>query len=53
MIGTREEWIAARRELLDKEKELTHRTPRGRPAREELGDWPRRHDEYEEAVHAG
>jgi predicted dithiol-disulfide oxidoreductase (DUF899 family) len=33
--------------------QLLDRTPRGRPAREELGDWPRRHDEYEEAVHAG
>jgi predicted dithiol-disulfide oxidoreductase (DUF899 family) len=27
MIGTREEWLAARRELLDKEKELTRRAP--------------------------
>ena len=33
--------------------QLLDGTPRGRPAREELGDWPRRHDEYEEAVHAG
>jgi len=33
--------------------QLLDRTPSGRPAREELGDWPRRHDEYEEAIHAG
>jgi predicted dithiol-disulfide oxidoreductase (DUF899 family) len=25
-VGTREEWLAARRELLDREKELTHRS---------------------------
>jgi predicted dithiol-disulfide oxidoreductase (DUF899 family) len=31
--------------------QLLDRAPRGRGG--ELGDWPRRHDEYEEAVHAG
>jgi predicted dithiol-disulfide oxidoreductase (DUF899 family) len=33
--------------------QLLDRTPKGRPSREDLGDWPRRHDEYEEAIHAG
>jgi predicted dithiol-disulfide oxidoreductase (DUF899 family) len=33
--------------------QLLDRAPMGRPAREELGDWPKRHDEYEEALHAG
>ena len=33
--------------------QLLDRTPYGRRPREELGDWPLRHDEYEEAVHAG
>jgi predicted dithiol-disulfide oxidoreductase (DUF899 family) len=33
--------------------QLLDRAPFGRPAREELGDWPKRHDEYEEALHAG
>jgi hypothetical protein len=37
MIGTREEWFASCR----------------RPSREELGDLPRRNDEYEEVIHAG
>ena len=31
--------------------QLLDRTPKGRG--DELGDWPRRHDEYEEAIHAG
>jgi predicted dithiol-disulfide oxidoreductase (DUF899 family) len=31
--------------------QLLDRAPKGRG--EELGDWPRRHDEYEEAIHAG
>jgi predicted dithiol-disulfide oxidoreductase (DUF899 family) len=31
--------------------QLLDRTPKGRG--HELGDWPRRHDEYEEAIHAG
>jgi predicted dithiol-disulfide oxidoreductase (DUF899 family) len=44
MIGTREEVLDARQQLLD-------RTPKGRG--EALGGWPRRHDEYEEAIHAG
>ena len=33
--------------------QLLDRAPMGRPSREELGDWPKRHDEYEEALHAG
>jgi predicted dithiol-disulfide oxidoreductase (DUF899 family) len=33
--------------------QLLDRAPMGRPAREELGDWPKRHDEYEEALNAG
>jgi predicted dithiol-disulfide oxidoreductase (DUF899 family) len=33
--------------------QLLDRAPMGRPARKELGDWPKRHDEYEEAIHAG
>jgi len=33
--------------------QLLDRTPKGRGSREELGDWPRRHDEYEEVIHAG
>jgi predicted dithiol-disulfide oxidoreductase (DUF899 family) len=33
--------------------QLLDRAPTGRPSREELGDWPKRHDEYEEALHAG
>jgi predicted dithiol-disulfide oxidoreductase (DUF899 family) len=33
--------------------QLLDRAPKGRGSREELGDWPRRHDEYEEALHAG
>jgi predicted dithiol-disulfide oxidoreductase (DUF899 family) len=33
--------------------QLLDRAPMGRPPREELGDWPKRHDEYEEALHAG
>jgi predicted dithiol-disulfide oxidoreductase (DUF899 family) len=33
--------------------QLLDRAPMGRPPREELGDWPKRHDEYEEAIHAG
>jgi predicted dithiol-disulfide oxidoreductase (DUF899 family) len=42
-IGTREEWLAARLELLAAEKELT---PLGR---NESGLWWRRHDEYDDA----
>jgi predicted dithiol-disulfide oxidoreductase (DUF899 family) len=33
--------------------QLLDRAPMGRPSREELSDWPKRHDEYEEALHAG
>jgi predicted dithiol-disulfide oxidoreductase (DUF899 family) len=33
--------------------QLLDRAPKGRGSPEDLGDWPRRHDEYEEAVHAG
>ncbi len=33
--------------------QLLDRAPMGRPSREELADWPKRHDEYEEALHAG
>jgi predicted dithiol-disulfide oxidoreductase (DUF899 family) len=33
--------------------QLLDRAPMGRPSREELADWPKRHDEYEEAIHAG
>jgi predicted dithiol-disulfide oxidoreductase (DUF899 family) len=33
--------------------QLLDRAPQGRGSREELGDWPLRHDEYEEALHAG
>jgi predicted dithiol-disulfide oxidoreductase (DUF899 family) len=33
--------------------QLLDRAPMGRPAREELGDWPKRHDEYEEVLNAG
>jgi predicted dithiol-disulfide oxidoreductase (DUF899 family) len=33
--------------------QLLDRAPKGRGSREDLGDWPRRHDEYEEAVHVG
>jgi predicted dithiol-disulfide oxidoreductase (DUF899 family) len=33
--------------------QLLDRAPTGRPSREELSDWPKRHDEYEEALHAG
>ena len=33
--------------------QLLDRTPKGRGSRDDLGDWPRRHDEYEEAIHAG
>ena len=33
--------------------QLLDRAPMGRPSREQLGDWPKRHDEYEEALHAG
>jgi predicted dithiol-disulfide oxidoreductase (DUF899 family) len=33
--------------------QLLDRAPKGRGSREELGDWPLRHDEYEEALHAG
>jgi len=29
MTGTRKEWLAARRELLEAEKELTHTSPSG------------------------
>lgn len=32
--------------------QLLDRAPKGR-GRDELGDWPLRHDEYEEALHAG
>jgi predicted dithiol-disulfide oxidoreductase (DUF899 family) len=33
--------------------QLLDRAPMGRPSGEELSDWPKRHDEYEEAIHAG
>jgi len=60
VIGTREEWLAARTSLLAEEKEHTRRsdelarkrqalldrTPQGRGADPEGG--PRRHDEYHE-----
>ncbi|MFW0754964.1 hypothetical protein ACN1C3_09435 [Pseudomonas sp. H11T01] len=39
MTGTREEWLAARLELLEAEKALTRRN--------ETGPWWRRHDEYD------
>jgi predicted dithiol-disulfide oxidoreductase (DUF899 family) len=57
MIGTREEWLsdelARQRQALPwvpVEREYEFEAPEGTPG---LGDWPRRHDEYEEAVHAG
>jgi predicted dithiol-disulfide oxidoreductase (DUF899 family) len=40
VAGTREEWLAARVELLESEKELT----RGRG--DSFENWPRRHDKY-------
>jgi predicted dithiol-disulfide oxidoreductase (DUF899 family) len=46
MIGTREEWIAARRELLDKEKELTRRSDELARERREL-PWVPVEEEYE------
>jgi predicted dithiol-disulfide oxidoreductase (DUF899 family) len=33
--------------------QLLDRAPKGRGSHEDLGDWPRRHDEYEEAVNVG
>jgi predicted dithiol-disulfide oxidoreductase (DUF899 family) len=33
--------------------QLLDRAPMGRPSGEELSDWPNRHDEYEEVIHAG
>ena len=33
--------------------QLLDRTPKGRPSRDELDGWPRRHDEYKETTHAG
>jgi predicted dithiol-disulfide oxidoreductase (DUF899 family) len=46
MIGTREEWLAARRELLDKEKELTRRGDELARERREL-PWVPVEEEYE------
>ena len=46
MIGTREEWLAARRELLDKEKELTRRSDELARERREL-PWVPVEKEYE------
>jgi predicted dithiol-disulfide oxidoreductase (DUF899 family) len=46
MIGTREEWLAARRELLDKEKELTRRSDELARERREL-PWVPVEEEYE------
>jgi predicted dithiol-disulfide oxidoreductase (DUF899 family) len=46
MIGTREEWLAARRELLDKEKELTRRSDELARERREL-PWVAVDKEYE------
>src|SRR5215207_6606179 len=46
MIGTREEWLAARRELLDKEKELTRRSDELARERREL-PWVPIEEEYE------
>jgi len=57
--GTREEWLVARAELLEGEKELTRRSDELARQRRELpvgggqgrggdfGGWPRRHDEYD------
>jgi predicted dithiol-disulfide oxidoreductase (DUF899 family) len=54
MIGTREEWLSARRELpWCSSWQLLDGAPTGRGSSEDLGDWPRRHDEYKEALHAG
>ena len=33
--------------------QLLDRTQKGRPSRDELDGWPRRHDEYKETTHAG
>ena len=33
--------------------QLLDRAPNGRGSPENFGDWPRRHDEYEEVIHAG
>ncbi|MGH7624002.1 MAG: DUF899 domain-containing protein, partial [Gemmatimonadaceae bacterium] len=46
MTGTREEWLAARLELLDSEKELTRRGDELAQRRQEL-PWVRVHKEYE------
>jgi predicted dithiol-disulfide oxidoreductase (DUF899 family) len=46
MIGTREEWLAARRELLDKEKELTRRSDELARERQQL-PWVPVDKEYE------
>ncbi|HEX6584596.1 MAG TPA: DUF899 domain-containing protein [Thermoleophilaceae bacterium] len=46
MIGTREEWLAARRELLDREKELTRRSDVLARGRREL-PWVPVEEEYE------
>jgi predicted dithiol-disulfide oxidoreductase (DUF899 family) len=49
--GTREEWLAARLELLKAEKELTRRSDewldRAPLGRNEKGFWWQRHDEYD------
>jgi predicted dithiol-disulfide oxidoreductase (DUF899 family) len=58
-VGTREEWLEARKALLEQEKELTRstsstlldRAPKGRG--EDFEGWPRRHDEYEAAIAGG
>jgi predicted dithiol-disulfide oxidoreductase (DUF899 family) len=38
-------------DVLSASWQLLDRTPKGRG--EDFGDWPRRHDEYQEAIHAG
>ena len=50
--GTREQWLAARRELLDAEKELTHRSDEVARQRQEL-PWVRIDKEYRFDTDAG
>jgi predicted dithiol-disulfide oxidoreductase (DUF899 family) len=51
-VGTREEWLAAREELLAQEKVmmgfygLLDRAPKGRDEGDPPDLWIRRHDEY-------
>jgi predicted dithiol-disulfide oxidoreductase (DUF899 family) len=47
MIGTREEWLAARRELLEQEKALTRRSDELARQRQELPWVPVDEEQYE------